>query len=151
MPVKPSPPSHAPYMIGALLRVAFQETVRRILSDLLAAGFDDLRAAHLTVFQHLDPDGRRPSELAERAQITKQSMGYLVEYLVGAGYVEQVSDPHDGRARLVRLTARGRAVDDAARDALRNLEVDWAILLGADRYARLKATLTDLTEAIERP
>lgn len=149
MPVKPSP--RPPYMIGALLRIPFQETVRRVLEDLLAAGFVDLRAAHLAVFQHLSPGGTRPSELAERAQITKQSMGYLVEHLVAAGYVEQVSDPRDGRARLVRLTERGRAVDDAARDSMRSLEAEWAISLGADRYAQLKAALTDLVETIERP
>ena len=50
------------------------------------------------------------SELAARAQITKQSMAELVAHLEQYGYVERIPDPADGRAKLVRATIRGRAV-----------------------------------------
>ena len=45
------------------------------------------------------------SELARRAQITKQSMSELVAHLERHGYVERVPDPDDRRAKLVRATA----------------------------------------------
>src|SRR5438132_8204940 len=109
-------------MIGALLRGPARAIVDRIARDLPAAGFTDLRPAHFVVFQHIQPTGSRLTELAELAQITKQSMGYLVDDLEQRGYVERVPDPRDGRARPVRLTARGWELDHAARAIMAPIE-----------------------------
>src|SRR5215468_10464789 len=68
-----------------------------------------LRAVHTQVFESLDPDGTRLTVLAERAQISHQAMGEMVDELVRHGYLERVADPADRRARLIRATARGRA------------------------------------------
>ena len=59
-------------------------------------GFDDVRPAHMAIFQNLGPDGARIGELAERAKLTNQSVGYLVDYLEQHGYVERRSDPATG-------------------------------------------------------
>jgi len=40
-------------------------------------------------------------------------MAELVEFVRRCGYVELVADPNDGRAKLVKLTARGWKVHDA--------------------------------------
>lgn len=136
-------------MIGALLRIPFEETVRRVHAELSKAGFDDLRPAHLTVFQHLDPGGTRQVDLAERAQMTKQSMGYLVDYLVRHGYVTLEPDPRDRRASLVRLSPRGRAVDATARQTLARLENEWEALLPPGQFAALKAALDRISREIE--
>lgn len=154
MPVKPgtpTAPASQPQMVGALLRVPFQETVRHVHGALVDAGFNDLRPAHLTVFQHLDPTGTRQVDLAERAQITKQSMGYLVDYLIRHGYAELAPDPRDRRASLVRLTARGEAVGATARQALADLEGQWAAILGAGPFSELKAALERISREIEAP
>ena len=63
----------------------------------------------------IDPEGTRLSVLAERAQVAKQTATALVDKLERAGYVERVPDPTDGRARLVRLTARAEAAIPHAR------------------------------------
>lgn len=136
-------------MVGALLRIPFQETVRRVHGALLAEGFSDLRQAHLVVFQHLEGGPLRATDLAERAQITKQSMGYLVEFLAAAGYVAREADSTDGRATLIRLTPRGEAVGRSARKAIARLEGEWADLLGHPRYRAMKEALAELAEAIE--
>ena len=93
----------------------------RIAEGLAEAGFDDVRPAHTTVFQHIKAEGSRLSELAERAQITKQSMGYLVDYLEEHRYVERRADPSDRRASLIFLTEWGwaevpRGTQDHRRD-----------------------------------
>ena len=139
-----------PHMIGALLRIPFQETVRRIHSDLMEAGFGDLRPAHFAVFQHLDPEGTRQTDLAERAQMTKQSMGYLVEHLISGGYARREPDPADGRASLVRLTGRGEEVAGLARTSLQALEVEWEASLGTERYREMRAALAELAETVGR-
>lgn len=101
------------------------------------------------MFRHVRPEGSRITELAERAQITKQSMGALVDHLEACGYVERLPDPSDGRAKIVRLTARGWELDNAAREIVRQTEEEWAAQLGNDRMAQLKQTLQDLIALIE--
>ncbi len=136
-------------MIGALLRIPFQATVARVHQGLVARGYRDLRPAHLVVFQHLDPEGSRQTRLAERAQMTKQSMGYLVDYLEERGYVARIPDPLDRRARLVVLTERGRAVERAARAEIAALEAEWDAALGG-RLGVLRGLLSELVAALER-
>ena len=101
------------------------------------------------VFQHIQPEGSRLTDLAEQAQITKQSMGPLVNHLEACRYVERIPDPRDGRAKLARLTARGWALDDAAREIMSQTETEWAEKLGQERFAALKQTLKELNALIE--
>ena len=61
-------------LIGALLRVPAQAIHHRIINDLNAAGFKELRLPHIAVLQFPGPDGVRPSTLAERAGMSKQAM-----------------------------------------------------------------------------
>jgi DNA-binding MarR family transcriptional regulator len=136
-------------MIGALLRGPGRAIVARIDRDLRAAGYDDLRPAHFVVFQQIEPAGSRLTDLAERAQITKQSMGYLVDYLETHGYVERAPDPEDGRARIIRLTARGWNLDRDARAIMACIEAEWANRLGVDRFEQLRQTLKELGESPE--
>jgi DNA-binding MarR family transcriptional regulator len=130
--------------VGILLRGPFQEIVQRIAEGLAEAGFDDIRPAHTAVFQHIEADGSRLSDLAERAQITKQSMGYLVDYLEARGYVERRADPSDRRASLIFLTERGWAEVREALRIIAGIEQEWARRLGRRRMEQLRDLLTDL-------
>src|SRR5512142_3327330 len=97
-------------LIGALLRVPAQAIQRRIIAELNAGGFDDLRVPHMAVLQFPGPNGVRPGVLAERAGMSKQAMNQLLKSLEALGYLTRSDAPDEGRARLVRLTRRGRAV-----------------------------------------
>lgn len=136
-------------MIGALLRIPREATVTRVVAGLAAAGFGDVRPAHFTVFQHLPPEGLRLTALAEAALLTKQSMGYLVDDLKAHGYVERVPDPTDRRAKVVRLTARGEAVDVTVRAVIQCIEADWAARLGQEEYRELTRLLRALIAILE--
>src|ERR671935_1182149 len=129
--------------IGILLRDPFQEVVRRVSAGLAAAGFDDLRPAHTAVFQHIETRGSRLTDLAERAQITKQSMGYLVDYLEQRGYLERRPDPTDRRATLICLTERGWDQIRAALKIIAGIEQDWTRALGKQRMRELRELLTE--------
>jgi DNA-binding MarR family transcriptional regulator len=132
--------------LGILLRIPFQEVVRRVSTGLSQAGFDDLRPAHTAVFQHIDAEGTRLTDLAERAQITKQSMGYLVDYLEQRGYLERRPDPSDRRASLICLTERGWAQIHAALEIIATLESEWTRTLGAQRMKQLRGALAELSQ-----
>jgi DNA-binding MarR family transcriptional regulator len=89
------------------------------------------------------------SELARRAQITKQSMAELVAHLERHGYVERVPDPKDRRARLVKATAKGREVYAIARVVIADLERDWTARLGEPKMRRLRALLEELNDKLK--
>jgi DNA-binding MarR family transcriptional regulator len=75
----------APPLIGALLRVPAIAIQNRIIKELNAAGFAELRLAHMAVLQFPGPDGVRPGVLAERAGISKQAMNQLLGSLEESG------------------------------------------------------------------
>ena len=128
-------------LIGALLRVPAQAVHRRIISELNAAGFEELRLPHMAVLQFPGPDGIRPGLLAERAGMSKQAMNQLLRSLEALGYVVRSDAPDEGRARLVRLTKRGRAAYAKAHDILRDIEREWSAEIGPKRFRQLKELL----------
>jgi len=125
-------------------RLGLDELHRRIAQR----GHPEVRAPHGNVFGFLDDEGNQVSELARRAQITKQSMADLVAHLERQGYVERVPDPKDRRAKLVRPTARGREVYAIARDAIAEIEREWTARLGARKMRRLRELLVELNERL---
>lgn len=142
-------PEPEPLNLGLLLFIPYRAMEARVFAALAAAGFDDFTPAQARVFQRIAPGGSRLTDLAEQAQITKQSAGFLVDQLERAGYVERVPDPTDARARLVRVAARGaQAIPQAAR-LVAEVEAEWADHLGAERLARLREILGDLREVTD--
>ena len=128
-------------LIGALLRVPAQAIHRRLVSELNAAGFGELRVPHMAVLQYPGPDGVRPGTLAERAGMSKQAMNQLLRSLEDLGYVTRSNAPDSGRARIIRFTQRGRAAYAKIHDILRDIEHQWSVELGARDFAQLKRLL----------
>jgi DNA-binding MarR family transcriptional regulator len=139
--LKDSPDKPGDPLIGALLRVPAQAIHRRLVKELNAAGFDELRMPHLAVLQFPGPDGVRPATLAERAGISKQAMNQLLGSLEGFGYIVRSDAPDEGRMRIVRFTRRGRAAYAKIHDILREIEHEWRAELGPGHVAQLKELL----------
>jgi DNA-binding MarR family transcriptional regulator len=140
-PSKVLPVKTADMLIGALLRVPAQTIHRRIIRELNAAGFDELRLPHMAVLQFPGPDGVRPGMLAERAAMSKQAVNQLLRSLEGFDYIVRSDVAGDGSARVVRLTKRGRAAYSKIIDILGDIEQDWSTELGPNRFAQLKGLL----------
>ena len=128
-------------LIGALLRVPAQAIQRRLIRELNAAGFDGLSLPHMAVLQYPGPDGVRPGTLAERAGISKQAMNQLLRSLEHLGYIVRSDAPNEGRARIIRLTKRGRAAYSRIHEILREIEREWSAELGSKRFGQLKELL----------
>jgi DNA-binding MarR family transcriptional regulator len=137
-----------PENLAILLREPFRAGTRRLHRRLAERGHPEVRPPHGNVFQYLDDDGTRVSDLAQRAQITKQSMAELVAHLERHGYVERVPDPGDRRAKLVRATGRGREVFAIAREVTVEIEAEWARRMGRARIRRLRGLLEELNAAL---
>src|SRR5881392_3370232 len=128
----------APPLIGALLRIPWEAVQRHMLERLHERGFDDLDAAHLSVFQYPGPQGAKPSELAARLRISKQALNYLLGELERRGYLERRSDADDLRSKRIVLTPRGTSAILVIREAVAEMETTWSERLGPKRFAELR-------------
>jgi len=135
------------YLIGALLGIIVQALYRRTERRLVEEGFPDYRPSYRSVFQ--SRDGSRITELAERAQITKQSMSELVQALEERGYFERAPDPRDGRAVLIQRTERGWALNRTARRIVQELQDEWADALGEEEMKQLLRLLRRLARLVD--
>ena len=131
--------------VGLLMFIAYRAMEKRVLDAVVEAGFD-ITPAQMRVFQRIGPNGTRLGELAEQAQVTKQTAGFLVDQLELAGYVQRVPDPADARARLVRIAERGREAIPIAASVVADVEAEWTAHLGQRGMAHLRAALTRLRE-----
>lgn len=131
---------------GLLMFIAARHVESRVQEAIQAAGYDDLTLAQARLMARVPEEGIRLTRLAESAQVTKQTAGFLVDQLVKAGYADRVPDPTDARARLVVLAPRSRGVQKVARKVERQIEREWTAHLGELRMASLQAALEDLRE-----
>jgi DNA-binding MarR family transcriptional regulator len=128
-----------------LLLAAHRSLATELDQSLEERGYPEARPGHVAVLRFIDRrSGTRLTELAERAGMTKQAMMQLVDDLESHGFVRRVADPDDGRAKMVRLTARGRRFGPEARRALQAVEGRARRGLGDRRYEQLRAALADL-------
>lgn len=130
--------------IGDLLSIAFRSFVSELHEQLAVAGYPDIRPAQTSVFQYIGSQGSRVSDMAERAQMTKQGMAQLVTYLEERGYVNRVPDPRDRRAQVVRLTDKGSDVVAVGAQIIREIEATWTQQVGAQQMRELRAALEAL-------
>lgn len=123
--------------------MARNEDVPLALSNLAARG--NLSASHIHITRHLALEGSRLTDLAQRAGMSKQAMGKLVDQCEAWGLVTRRDDARDARARRIVFTAIGLAWLQAfqqavaqAEDELRAAigpEVATVIALGLEAYA----------------
>jgi DNA-binding MarR family transcriptional regulator len=132
--------------LGVLLFIPYRYTEDRMFQAVQDAGFDDWTLAQCRVFQRISPDGSRLVDLAEQAQMTKQSAGVMVDQLESLGYVRRVPDPTDGRARLIMIEERGRRAIEVATATVDGIFSEWQEYLGTRNFTLLHQILEQLRE-----
>jgi DNA-binding MarR family transcriptional regulator len=145
-----SSPAEVP-MIDRKPMIAIVDRLLRLLSkDMLreahARGHTQLRAAHDPVFATLPQQGARASDMANRAGITKQSMGEAIRDMVGLGLLEMQEDPSDRRAKLVKYTDAGLEVAQGGKRYMYELEQQWIEKFGKDNYETAREILEGIVE-----
>ena len=137
-----------PENLAILLREPFLAGTKLLHQRFAERGHPEIRPPHGNVMQFLDDGGTRVTVLAERAQMTKQSMAELVAHLERLGYVERVPDPSDRRAKLVRATRRGKQLYAIAREVVAEIEAEWTRRLGKAKMRRLRELLEELNAGL---
>jgi DNA-binding MarR family transcriptional regulator len=124
-----------------------EAVARRLHADLSARGgfaYPELRGSHRRLLQMIPPEGIRITDLARRADMTKQALGEFMDWLEQAGFVASGRDPADGRVRLITRTEQGDAAAIEAQHAIDAVERNWRKEIGAARYDAMKQVLRQL-------
>lgn len=149
-------PLRTPYWqqphLGRLLGYALQRFDNRVLTLMVQddetplalsnlAKHHQISAAHIHITRHLPPQGCRLSELAQQANISKQSMSNLVNQCEAWGIIERVDDPHDARAKIITYTSNGLAWLHAFTRAVQRAEEEFSAEIGEEITAVVKIGL----------
>jgi DNA-binding MarR family transcriptional regulator len=127
---------------GRLLFDSTRKFQERVLAQVNRRGYPAMRIAHLAVTRHVDLAGTRIADLAQRAGVTKQSMGEMVDQLLAMGLITREPDALDRRAKIVAFTPEGRRLLTVIRKAVLACEEDVRARIGTRAHAALRAALT---------
>ena len=140
------------------LRVSFQ-----VMSEIAIIGHladtalakvlpPELSVAGFGVLNHFvrsNVEGESPARLARAFQVTKGAMTYTLQQLEELGYVTVTPDPADARAKIVRLTKRGRKARD---EGVARVDPGMKALIaeiGAAEFAKALPLLTKLRQVLD--
>ena len=108
--------------IATLMLIAYRAMDERVISAMRDAGYN-ITVAQARLAQRIAEDGSRLVDLAEQAQVTKQTASVLVAALEREGLVERVPDP--------------------------SVEQEWNDYLGPRLATALGEALTSLRELVD--
>lgn len=129
--------------LGLLLFIPYRHLESAVLAELRRHGHE-MSVSQARVFQRIGAHGSRMNDLAEAAQVSKQTLTSIVDQLERRGWVRRTPDPLDARARLVTITDEGHALIELGRPVVEEIERAWTAHLGPARVAELRGILTDL-------
>ena len=138
------PTENAPIDLAPIILQASRAQVEAMMARLSRRGFDGLTPTFATLMPLLDASGMRSNVLAQKAGVTKQAMSQLVRLLEERHYVEQVPDPSDTRAKVVRLTKHGVALRKACEEVRKELQAEAVEALGKKDVLKLQQNLSTL-------
>jgi DNA-binding MarR family transcriptional regulator len=96
------------------------------------------------VLRVIDEDGVRVRDLPHLTGVSKEAISASLGFLERNGCVVVEPDPSAGRAKLVRLTQKGRRAQDKHRRTLTLIEERWQARFGEDNARKLRGSLESL-------
>lgn len=131
--------------LGRDLNFLSRELSRSLMHKGEARGHKGLKLNWDTVFLNLDyREGSRVVDLAQANGLTKQAMSQIVADIEQHGYIAKKEDPNDGRARKLRLTAKGKKLIQDSLESYAELEAEYEALIGRERLDTFKAIAAEL-------
>lgn len=83
-------------------------------------------------------------DLAQVNGLTKQAMSQIVAEIEQHEYISKKDDPNDGRARKIKLTAKGKKMIQDSMAAYDELEAEYEALIGREKLDILKEIVSEL-------
>jgi DNA-binding MarR family transcriptional regulator len=123
------------------------QLLNRLHEHLEARGWRGMRPAFGYILGAVREEPMTVSDIAAFLGVSKQAASKIVTTMVDAGYVSAAAHPTDSRAKLVAITPRGHALLTDAEEIYRDLEGEWAALVGRSGIESIRADLTTILRA----
>lgn len=130
---------------GRLLYEGFELYNAALLRSLASTDFSHLRNTHLNLLRHIDAEGTRMTDLANRSNLTKAAITSLVQACKDLGLVTVGRSSDDARARLVRFSPKGLALMAHIQTTILAIEDRILVLLKDEEYGNLRTALLSLS------
>ena len=134
--------------LARLFAMAYRALVDELHVRLADRGWTGVRPAFGFVLLALRDGPAALRDLPEVLGTSKQAVSKLVDAMDGAGFLERVADPGDGRAKRVQLSAHGRKLLTDVELIWAELEDEWAQTLGRVRLDDLRGDLETVLRAV---
>jgi DNA-binding MarR family transcriptional regulator len=134
--------------LGQLLQQLASDFQQRTLLKCRERGHDRIRGSHFSIATCLDETGQSLGELAARVGITQQATGKLLRDLEFGGYASSSVDARDKRARIIRLTSVGMALQRDLAAILEEIRREYGTLLGDQSLLDLEQQLRSAVLAL---
>jgi DNA-binding MarR family transcriptional regulator len=129
--------------VASRLRAVVGKLSRRLRPTLAGSGLTPTRLSVLATLSRRGP--MRISELASIEGLNPTMLSRVIAELTGAGLLQRVPDPEDGRAALVDATAAGRRLHKK----IQHERNDVLSVLLADLDERRRGDLVDALAVLE--
>jgi len=127
--------------LGHLATRLSRVVLRRLNADFSAQGLE-ITAEHYSLLVQLwEHNGLSQGALAERSARDKTTMARLAATLDERGLIERRPSPHDGRERLLFLTATGKKLMDRATELAQEILADAQRGIDAEELKRCRDVL----------
>lgn len=128
--------------LARLFAIALRSMVDDLHERLAERGWNDVRPAFGFVLLATRDRSITGTELAVLMGTTKQATSKLISAMSAVGYIEPTRAIDDGRARPVRITAKGASLLDVVEEVYVELEAEWAAIIGPAEVEALRQGLT---------
>ena len=130
-----------------LFAMAYRDLIDDLHERLAARGWHDVRPSFGFALLAARSGPVQASALAGLLGVSKQAASKLVDAMVDGGYLVRDDGAADRRQLPVSLTARGRDLLATVEEIYRDLEADWAHLVGTEAVEQLRDTLVAVLTA----
>ncbi len=134
--------------IGQVLTEVARDYQQSAVEKYEQLGHKGLQLSHQAIFLHLGLEGTRLTDLAEKAGISKQSMGQVIDEVEQLGYIERIPAPSDRRAKIIRFTDRGLELIKTGTEIGVGIQQRYAEYISEERLKLLHEILADLRSEI---
>lgn len=112
--------------------------IDQLVSTMLTNALPKAQFTVLNHFVRLEISEKSPADLARAFQVSRPTITSTLARIEGAGLVAVRTDPRDGRAKLVSITAAGRDARDECISALADIiPAIGVVITDADMQALL--------------
>lgn len=127
--------------LARLMAMAFRSLIDELHQRLEQRGLRDVRPAYGFVLLYAHDRVATARDVAALMGMTKQAAAKLIDAMESDSLVRRVKHPTDGRAYRLVPTRRGHRVLVAVEEIYREIEEEWAQLIGNAELERLRADL----------